>query len=52
LEEYGQISTGQAKKLISEYSEDTLLRDLNYFVKKGIVKKRGKTKGARYIMKK
>ncbi|MBN1263643.1 MAG: Fic family protein [Candidatus Pacebacteria bacterium] len=51
LEENQRLKTSQAKKLIPEYSEDTLLRDLNYFVKKGIVKKRGKTKGAVYIMK-
>jgi Fic family protein len=50
LEEHGEIKTQQAKKLIPEYSEDTLLRDLNYLVKKGIVKKKGKTKGARYLM--
>ena len=52
LEEYGELKTSRARELIPEYSEDTLLRDLNYFAKKGIVKKRGSTKGSRYIMKK
>jgi Fic family protein len=52
LQEYGQITTAEAKKLVPKFSRDTLLRDLNYFKKKGIVKKKGKTKAARYIFKK
>lgn len=52
LEERGSLSTLGARELVPEYSEDTLLRDLNYFVKKGIVRKKGKTKGARYVMRK
>ncbi|HUW22344.1 MAG TPA: Fic family protein [Candidatus Bathyarchaeia archaeon] len=51
LEEYGQLKTGEARKMMPGYSEDTVLRDLNYFVERGIIKKKGKTKGARYIMK-
>lgn len=51
LEENGSITMSEARKIISHYSEDTLLRDLKYLIKKGILKKRGKTKGARYIMK-
>ncbi|MFC1790412.1 Fic family protein, partial [Patescibacteria group bacterium] len=52
LEENGQITTRQAKKIIPEYSEDTILRDLNYLLKKGIIFKKGRTKGARYHLKK
>lgn len=52
LEEYTQLSTAKAKKIIPDYSEDTILRDLNYFIKKGIVKKVGRTKGARYVLRK
>lgn len=52
LEERGSLSTLEAANVIPEYSEDTFLRDLNYFVKKGIVRKKGKTKGARYVMRK
>lgn len=52
LEEQGELSTQEARRLIPEYSEDTLLRDLNYFVEKGIAKKRGRTKGARYVLRK
>ncbi len=51
LEENGFITMSEARKLIPQYSEDTLLRDLKYLMKKGILRKRGKTKGAKYIMK-
>lgn len=51
LEENGSLTTGEARKIAPEYSDDTLVRDLNYFLKKGIVKKQGKTKAAKYIIK-
>jgi Fic family protein len=51
LEGSGFITMSEARKLIPQYSEDTLLRDLKYLMKKGILKKKGKTKGAKYIMK-
>lgn len=51
LEENGSITTPEARKLAPEYSDDTIVRDFNYFAKQGIVKKKGKTKAARYIMK-
>lgn len=50
LEEHGSITTQEGGKVVPKYSEDTVLRDLNYFRQKGLVKKVGKTKGARYIM--
>jgi len=50
LEEQGSITTAEARKVVPEYSDDTILRDFNYFIKKGIVKKKGRTKAARYIM--
>lgn len=50
LEENGSITMSEARKLIPKYSEDTLLRDLKYLMKKGIVKKTGRTKAARYLM--
>lgn len=50
LEGNGSITMSEARELIPKYSEDTLLRDLKYLMKKGIVKKSGKTKAARYIM--
>lgn len=51
LEENGSISTAEGRKVVSNYSDDTLVRDFNYFAKKGIVKKQGRTKAARYILK-
>lgn len=50
LEENGSITTGEARNIVSEYSDDTIVRDLNYFLKQGIVKKEGKTKAARYVI--
>lgn len=51
LHERGSISTAGARKVVSEYSDDTILRDFHYFMKKGIVRKQGSTKGARYVLK-
>jgi len=50
LEENGQITTAEARKLLPMVSEDTVLRDLKDLVKKGIVRKEGKTKAARYLI--
>lgn len=50
LQENQQLTMIEAKKVIPEYSEDTILRDLRDLMKKGIVKKRGKTKGAVYAI--
>jgi len=51
LEEHGSMTTAEARRIAANYSDDTLVRDFNYFIKKGIVKKQGKTKAARYILK-
>ncbi|MCJ7792397.1 MAG: Fic family protein [Candidatus Marinimicrobia bacterium] len=51
LEEHGSLTTAEARKVADKYSDDTLVRDFNYFVKKGLVKKQGKTKAARYVLK-
>ena len=40
----------EAKKLIPKVSEDTILRDLKDLIKKGIVRKTGKTKAAGYML--
>jgi len=50
LEENGSITTAEARKTVPNYSDDTLVRDFNYFIKKKIVKKQGKTKAARYVL--
>ena len=51
LEENGSITTLEGRKVVPEYSDDTIVRDLNYFLEKGIVKKEGKTKAAKYYLK-
>jgi Fic family protein len=51
LEEHGSLTTAEARKVAVKYSDDTLVRDFNYFIKKGLVKKQGKTKAARYVLK-
>lgn len=51
LQEHGSLTTAEARKVVPEYSDDTLTRDFNYFLKRGIIKKEGKTKAAKYILK-
>ncbi len=51
LEENQEITTSEARKVLSMVSDDTILRDLKDLIKKGIVKKEGKTKAAKYLMK-
>lgn len=51
LENNKKMSMSEASKLIPDVSEDTILRDLNDLRKKGIVKRKGKTKGVRYMLK-
>lgn len=50
LQANGAITTPEARKLLSGYSDDTLVRDFNYLIKKGILRKEGKTKAARYVL--
>ena len=51
LQANGAITTPEARKILPEYSDDTLVRDFNYLNKRGIIKKEGKTKAARYVLK-
>jgi Fic family protein len=50
LKIHDKLKMRQAKKIITKVSEDTILRDLKDLIKKGIVKKRGKTKAAFYTL--
>ncbi|MCL4397993.1 Fic family protein [Patescibacteria group bacterium] len=51
IEEVGYLSNQQFKEILPMVSEDTVLRDLKDLMEKKIVKKKGKTKAARYEMK-
>lgn len=50
VEKVGYLSNQQFADLLPMVSEDTVLRDLKDLMEKKIIKKKGKTKAARYIM--
>ena len=45
-----RILMKDAKHVLTNISEDTILRDLKDLIKKGIVKKAGKTKSSSYLL--
>ena len=51
MESYRSVNNKQWKSLLKDYSDDTILRDLKDLQKKGLIKKKGSTKGAVYILK-
>ena len=51
LEKHGTVGMGDARDLLPDVSEDTVLRDLRDLVKKNLITKRGNTKGAKYYLK-
>ncbi len=50
LRQSGWVSIPQLNEVFSEVSEDSILRDLRDLMKKTLVKKKGKTKAARYAL--
>lgn len=52
LSEVGSCAMQDLKSTLKMVSEDTILRDLTDLMDKGIIKKEGKTKAARYIINK
>lgn len=50
VQENGFLQNKAFFELFPMISEDTVLRELNDLVKKGILKKEGSTKGARYVL--
>lgn len=50
IENVGYLSNQEFKNLLPMVSEDTVLRDLKDLIGKKLIKKKGKTKAARYIM--
>jgi len=50
LQEVGFLQNQMFVSVFPDVSEDTVLRDLQDLIKKGLVKKVGSTKGARYVM--
>lgn len=51
IEKIGYLANAQFKDIVPMVSEDTVLRDLKDLMDKKILKKKGKTKAARYVMK-
>lgn len=51
VESYGSINNRAWRSLLRDYSDDTILRDLKDLQKKKLIKKKGSTKGAVYILK-
>jgi Fic family protein len=50
IQEIGYIQNQTFKDIFPDVSEDTVLRDLQELIKKGLIKKIGSTKSARYAM--
>lgn len=50
MKDHEELFMRDAQELIPKVSDDTLLRDLKDLIKKGLVKKRGRTKSARYTL--
>lgn len=51
LERYGEISMWNARELLPDVSDDTILRDLRDLVEKKLLTKKGTTKGTKYYLK-
>jgi len=50
IEVNGSVNNQAWRRILSDYSDDTILRDLKDLQKKRLIKKRGSTKGAVYIL--
>ncbi len=50
LEKFGSISNRQWRSILRDFSDDTILRDIKDLQKKGLIKKKGSTKGAVYTL--
>jgi len=52
IERHGEIGMGNVRELLSDVSDDTILRDLRDLVTKNLLIKKGSTKGTKYYLKK
>lgn len=50
IQEVGYLQNQTFKEIFPDISEDTVLRDLKELINKGLIKKIGSTKSARYVM--
>ncbi len=50
MEKYESLTMKEGRELLPMVSDDTILRDLRDLVKKGLVRRKGKTKGVKYFI--
>jgi Fic family protein len=50
LTDHDRIFMKEARSILNKVSDDTVLRDIKDLMDKGVLKKRGKTKAAYYVM--
>ncbi len=50
LQHQGEITSEEAQQALPNISTDTILRDIKDLIKKGVIEKRGVTKGVRYVL--
>ena len=50
IQDYGSFTNSEFDKLFPKISDDTRLRDVRGLISKGILKKEGQTKAARYVL--
>ncbi len=50
IQNTGYIQSQIFREMFMEYSDDTILRDLKSLIEKGVIKKEGSTKSARYVL--
>lgn len=50
LKDIGELGVPDAREILPMVSDDTILRDFNNLIEKGVIKKKGQTKGARYVL--
>ena len=51
MEKYEGLTMSEGRELLPMVSDDTILRDLRDLIEKGLVVKKGRTKGAKYYLK-
>lgn len=49
IQKVGYLQNSGFKQLFPMVSEDTVLNELKYLIKHGLIKKTGSTKGAKYV---
>lgn len=50
LNRHGSMANKDFRKIFPDYSDDTVLREMRFLKKKGLIKKTGGTKKARYVL--